>query len=353
MGGTFGRGEDGVTASGVCVGEGDNVGGACLGDGDIGADDVCAALEGGSEAFGIMFIFGGVSACAHDQVGADGGLDLGFVAEGGIDFDDGSERIVGFSGDKTQAVLLCRIVFGVGIALFATDEQDEENLATDFSEGWPSVFLEGGLEGGVFFAEIVRGKESFARKDRKDGRFEALVIEIPSVGWRRFFGFEEDKDREVGGMFARPSVDLGEAVCEERASAVGVESGDVEDIKAFVFGGPIEVEFKLSYALLVELFGERGVGVVPRFDAVVGGDVVAVVGAFDLDVVEAELIVESRRGGGGAGWEEKQEEKGAERMRVETEKRASVFGVVIGLLRVVLCAKRRKTAHDRVLHAAM
>jgi len=173
-----------------------------LGDGDIGADDMCAALEGGSEAFGIMFIFGGVSACADDQVGANSGLDLGFVAEGRIDFDDGSERIVGFGGDKTQAILLCRIVLGVGIALFATDEQDEENLATDFSEGRPSVFLEGGLEGGVFFAEIVRSKESLAWKDREDRCFEAFVIKCPSIGGRRFFGFEKDKEREVGGMFA-------------------------------------------------------------------------------------------------------------------------------------------------------
>jgi len=134
---------------------------------------------------------------------------------------------------------------------------------------------------------------------------------------------------------------------------VGVEAGDVEDIKTFVFGRPIEVKFKLSHALLVELFGERGVGVVPRFDAVVGGDVIAVVGAFDLDVVEAELIVKSGRSGGSAGWEEKQEEKDVERMRVETEKRESVGGVVMGRLRAALCAERRKTAHDRVLQTVM
>ncbi len=61
----------------------------------------------------------------------------------------------------------------------------------------------------------------------------------------------------------------------------------MENIKAFVFGRPIEIEFKLSNALLFKLFGERGVGVVPRFDAVVWGDVVAVVSAFDLDMVES------------------------------------------------------------------
>lgn len=104
LGCTVGGCDDGVTACGVSVGDGCNVGHACLRDRNIGADDVCAAFECGGEAFWIMLVFGGVCARANDQVGADSGLDLGFVAERRVDLDDGSERIVWFGSHKAKAV---------------------------------------------------------------------------------------------------------------------------------------------------------------------------------------------------------------------------------------------------------
>ncbi len=54
----------------------------------------------------------------------------------------------------------------------------------------------------MFFAEVIGRKESPARKDREDGVFESLIVFVPAIGGIGFFGFEEDKDREVCGVSA-------------------------------------------------------------------------------------------------------------------------------------------------------
>lgn len=136
---------DWVTASGVSVGDLCNVAGTCLWDGDIRADDVCATCEGRFESLGIMLIFGRVRACSDDQTLFDGIFNLIFIALGGIDLDDGRERIVDFCGDKAEFTLLFGVFLGVSIACFVSDQKDEDHLPTDLIERGPTVLLDGGL----------------------------------------------------------------------------------------------------------------------------------------------------------------------------------------------------------------
>lgn len=159
----------------------------------------------------------------------------------------------------------------------------------------------------MIFAQVVRGEDGGAWEDIEDRGFDALEEFFEASVGGGLFGFHEDKDGQVGWVFFRPSFDLREAVFEERTTRSRVKARYMEDIELLCFLGPVDIEFKLAHPLFVELFGQRGVGVVPDFYAVVGGDVVAVVGPFDLDVIESQGGVERvRRGGGLASREEQQ-----------------------------------------------
>ena len=219
--------------------------------------------------------------------------------------------------------------------------QGEEDPAPDLAEPGPAPIADRRGQALGVAPDVVGGQQVVGLEGRADDRLDRLDrrrVDRDRVRQARdgaVLQLQEDEDRHVPGVRRRPVADLPEGVGQGRGGAQKVDVLDVEDLRsrliedaagvrvrsrvlplrlqglpghrlgiATALGVGEDVELDLPDAEVAELLGERPMGVVEPFgglgpdrgdqaeDPRARGQVIRVMGADHLELVEPQLVVE-------------------------------------------------------------
>jgi hypothetical protein len=298
-----------------------------------------AAGEGGISAGDFMQagLAGiGISAGANEKTALDQALDAVEFGLGIIDFEPGGGGMVfvdadeGESAGEDGAGGEVEVADGIGIV------EEEDAFAAGFGEGGPALIDDRFAEGALGAADIIGTEDTVGGDDGEDFSFQRIqkgggpgdgLGQVGADGVR--FQFQEEEERDVVGVGVRPGHHLAEGLGEGGDGGLKIDIGDVKDFGAWgeqglgvggydegeaEFGGAgdsgwvgeqaalgigIEIEFDLADAKAFELLGQgpmgigQGIGLFggPGTDEGVeggmGGEVIGIMGAEDLDMIEA------------------------------------------------------------------
>ena len=246
----------------------------------------------------------------------------------------------GRDGHEHHAVLERRVSFDVTVAHGPFVVEREQDESADLVEGWPALGADRFGKGREPAANPVRRENLGPGEHREDlgvDRVDLLAPELHGAGRqagdRVVLELDQDQDGDMAAVRLRPGADLLQGVDEGGGRRPEIDVGHVEHLQAGLLeltvgvgvgtgflaqpeqdfsggrGGEqpslgigVHVELDLADALARELLGQRGVGVVERLGpaaaggrdqlqhGLVGRDVVRVVAADDLNLVQSRLI---------------------------------------------------------------